>query len=64
MDSTPLRQYRTDQGLTLRELADQVGVTEGQLSRIERERRTSWATARKIAEVTGLALEDIGQEAA
>lgn len=65
MIETPLRQFRRREKLTLKQLSEQVGVTEGQLSRIEREGRTSFSTARKLAEATGLSLEEIaGAEAA
>ena len=49
-----LRQYREGRGLTLAELASEIGVTESQLSRIERGAGTSLATAVKIEELTGI----------
>jgi transcriptional regulator with XRE-family HTH domain len=51
---TPLREYRKAAGVTLADLAPRVGVTEGQLSRIERFGGASLTTAAKIEELTGL----------
>lgn len=54
---TPLRKFRKDQGKTLDDLAPEVGVTAGQLSRIERQGTESLTTALKLSEVTGLPVE-------
>jgi transcriptional regulator with XRE-family HTH domain len=60
MDRTasPLRAYRKAQKLTLGVLSEPVGVTPGQLSRIERFGTTSLPTALKLAEITGLPVAD------
>lgn len=58
---TPLRTRRKDLGLTLATLAERVGITQGQLSRIEREGRASLATAIKLEAVTGVSAADIAQ---
>lgn len=50
---TPLRAFRKSQALTLDQLAPRLGVTAGQLSRIEREGTTSLEMALKLAELTG-----------
>lgn len=57
VEITPLRKFRRDRKLTLRDFAKQVGVSEGQLSRIEREGTTSLGRALSLAEKTGLAAE-------
>ena len=49
---TPLREYRKTHGLTLTELAPRIGVTDGQLSRIEREGTTMLDIALKLSELT------------
>lgn len=55
----PLRAYRASQSpkIPLRTLAEQIGVTEGQMSRIEREGTTSLPHAMKLSEITGLPVE-------
>lgn len=61
---TPLRQFRRDRKLTLRELAEQTGMQEPHLSRVERgEAGLSVANALKIMEATGLSLEQLAPEA-
>jgi len=52
--NTPLKAFRRNNGLKLRDLAEQIGVTEGQMSRIERNGTNSLSTALRIANVTGL----------
>jgi transcriptional regulator with XRE-family HTH domain len=49
-----LRQYRKRKGLTLADLAPKIGVTEGQLSRIETTGKASLKTALAIQEETGV----------
>jgi transcriptional regulator with XRE-family HTH domain len=60
---TPLRAFRTAKSpkMPLRELAAKIGVTEGQLSRIEREGTDSLPMAIKLAEITGLPVESFGK---
>lgn len=56
---TPLRVFRLAQEprMSLKVLAEKVGVTEGHLSRVEREGTASFALAIKLAEETALPLE-------
>lgn len=54
-----LRDRRKQMGLSLRKLADMIGVTEGQLSKIERTGRPSLQTAVRLSEVTGLTAKEI-----
>lgn len=55
-----LRDYRKRNGMTLAELAAKVGVTPGQLSRIETgESGTTLAVAVRIEEETGIKPADI-----
>jgi transcriptional regulator with XRE-family HTH domain len=54
MTETPLRAYRRNKKMTLREFAVQAGVSEGQLSRIEREGTTSLERALDLARITAL----------
>jgi transcriptional regulator with XRE-family HTH domain len=58
-DVTPLRAFRKAQAqkMPLRELALKVGVSESQLSRIEREGTDSLPLAIKLAEITSLPVE-------
>jgi transcriptional regulator with XRE-family HTH domain len=49
-----LRSRRKALGLTLAQMAERVGVTEGQISRIERFGGASLATAVKLERETGL----------
>lgn len=56
-DQSPLRAYRKSQGLTLRALATQLDISEGQLSRIETAGTTSLERALKLASVTKLPVE-------
>jgi transcriptional regulator with XRE-family HTH domain len=55
----PLRKYREAQRpkLPLKQLAEEVGLSESQLSRIEREGTDSLSLARKLAEITKLPIE-------
>jgi transcriptional regulator with XRE-family HTH domain len=48
-----LKDYRSEHGLTLFEMAEKVGVSEVSMSRYERGRVPRPAILRKIAEVTG-----------
>lgn len=56
---SPLRAYRLAHKpkMPLRTLAERIGVTEGQLSRIERGGTTSLETALRLATATGLPIE-------
>lgn len=56
---SPLRMRRKALNLTLSELARKVGVTEGQLSRIERFGGVSAPIAVKLQEVTGVSVAEI-----
>lgn len=58
-DELPLRRFRNAQSpkLSLKALADQVGLSESQLSRIEREGTTSLPQAMKLSEITSLPVE-------
>lgn len=55
----PLRAYRLAQTpkVPLRKIADDIGVSESQLSRIEREGTDSLPIAMKLAEITSLPVE-------
>lgn len=55
---TPLREYRKAKKLTLHQLSKTVGVSEAQLSRIERFGTTSLDRALSLAAHTGLRPED------
>lgn len=50
---TPLRAYRKANEKTLGDIAAAVGVTESQMSRIEREGTTVLKVALKLADITG-----------
>lgn len=54
---TPLRAYRKDRGLRLREIKDIIGVSESQLSRIERDGTPKIEIARRLSVLTGHPLE-------
>lgn len=54
---SPLREYRRQHKLTLGAFCKLVDLSDSQLSRIEREGTGSFATALKLAEVTGLPVE-------
>lgn len=58
-DLTPLRAFRKAQAekMPLRTLAEKVGVSESQLSRIEREGTDSLPLAIRLAEITRLPVE-------
>jgi transcriptional regulator with XRE-family HTH domain len=64
-DVTPLRAFRKAQAqkMPLRELALKVGVSESQLSRIEREGTDSLPLAIKLAEITSLPVEAFAKPA-
>ncbi len=49
----PLRRHRKAKGLTLDDVAPDIGVSPSQLSRIEREGTASLEVAIKLARVTG-----------
>lgn len=51
---SPLRKYRRATGLTMEALADRVGVSPSQMSRIERKGTHSLPVALKLAGITGL----------
>lgn len=61
---TPLRAHRKAKGLTLNDIATVVGVSESQLSRIERDGTDSLGIALKLAEITGADPALFGREAA
>lgn len=61
---TPLRAFRKAQAKTLKELADIVGVSEGQLSRIEREGTESLPMAMRLSEITNLPVETFAKRQA
>lgn len=54
---SPLREYRRQRKLTLGDLCKVVGLSDSQLSRIEREGTHSLPTAIQLAEKTGLPVE-------
>lgn len=58
-DVTPLRAFRKAQAekMPLRELAEKVGVSESQLSRIERNGTDSLPLAMRLSEITNLPVE-------
>lgn len=48
-----LKKYRTESGMTQKQLAKLIGISQGSLSRIETgETRPEWVTAARIAKVT------------
>lgn len=55
---TPLRKYRREHKLTLKDMAPSAGLSDSQLSRIEREGTHSLPTAIKLAALTGLPVQD------
>lgn len=61
----PLRCFRKAQSpkLPLKALAAQVGISEGQLSRIERQGTDSLEMAMKLAEITNLPVETFAKRA-
>ena len=60
MTMNPIRQARSDRGLTLRKVADAVGTDPGNLSRIERgEQSPGLELARGLSEFYGLPVEQI-----
>lgn len=56
-----LRERRKALGLTLHDLAGIVGITEGQLSRIERYGKASLPVAMKLEQATGIPAAEIGK---
>lgn len=50
---TPLRAYRKERKLTLGDVAPELGVSDSQLSRIEREGTDSLRLALKLSDMTG-----------
>jgi len=58
---TSLRLRRKEMGLTLVELAEKVGLTAGQLSRIERGATPSLKTALALERLTGVAASTLGE---
>jgi len=54
---TPLRAFRKKNKLTLGAVAPQIGVSESQLSRIEREGTASLDIALRLAELTAQPIE-------
>lgn len=63
---SPLRAFRQSQQprMPLRTLAERIGVSEGQLSRIERGGTTSLDMALKLASETGLPVEAFTRQSA
>ena len=57
-----LRNRRKEMGLTLVELAEKVGLTAGQLSRIERGGSPSLKTALALERVTGVRASDLADD--
>jgi transcriptional regulator with XRE-family HTH domain len=59
MEAThPLKQWRSDQGLTQEAAAERLGLTEPTLSRYEKRRRTpSLTQAAKLSEKTGIPID-------
>lgn len=55
--SNSLRDIRKARRLTLKQVAEKVGISEGQASRIEREGTGSMVTAMKYAEVLQVPVE-------
>lgn len=53
----PLREFRRRENLTLQDVGATVGVTESQMSRIERKGTTKATVALRLAELTGLPAE-------
>lgn len=53
----PLTRYRRDKSLTLSTLAEQLGISEGHLSRVERFGTANFKLALNLAEITGLPVE-------
>lgn len=60
---TPLQRYRHAQTpkLTLKAISDQVGISESQMSRIERVGTDSLPIALKLAAITGLSVTDFAK---
>lgn len=57
---TTVRTRRLELGLTLRALGEQVGLSESEMSLIERDkRRPSFEKGMKLAEVLGVTAEDL-----
>jgi len=59
-----IRAIRELTGITQFDLAERIGITQGALSNIERGRRASPYTTRKIADELGVTLEAITQTTA
>jgi transcriptional regulator with XRE-family HTH domain len=56
-----LRELRTDQQRTQREVAHAVGITETALARIERgETNPTWLTVRAVVAALGVSLKEVG----
>lgn len=53
---SPLRERRKAMNMTLEEMAEKLGITAGQLSRVERGKSTSLETALAIRRLTGVAV--------
>lgn len=63
----PLRRWRSKQGLSLREFAEQIAVTKGTVSRYESgRRRPEWAVLDRIVKATrgAVTADDFMSEAA
>lgn len=61
---TPLRAFRREKEITLKALAPFIGVSESQLSRIEREGTPLLRIALKLAEITEEPVESFLKEVA
>lgn len=61
----PLRRWRYDNEVTLIELADKLGVSQGFMSMVETgDRGVSLTTAARLSKITGLPIEDFVREPA
>ena len=57
-----LREARLRKGLTMKWVAEKVGVTEGAMCRYEKgERKVPFETAKQLAEIYGVSLEELKQ---
>ena len=63
-DMSPLRAFRRRKGKTLRDMAADLGISEGQLSRIETSGTTSLERAVSLSKATGLPVDAFMRSAA
>lgn len=64
MATTPLKAHREQAKLTLSAVAKQLGISESQLSRIERQGTDSLDLALRLAKITNTRPEDFRKRAA